>query len=362
MTYHALHQRRWRLAIALTAVMVVVYFGFIALIAYQRAFMGTLLTPGLTVGILLGAMVIVIAWLLTWWYVRWANSHFDARLEELRREAMTGSALGARLSAYDSAAAPATTIGQPNARGDGVLLPLHRDHPRHHLLGGAAHAHHRAVLRGRPQGLRGAERLRARRRLHVRRELPRHRGTRRHHRLRRAHLLHRLARRLAGGALPDRRAAPEPRQVHLRRRRRDAHEADAGAARLIARHALHGHPLSHRADGRRRHAHPAHVRPLVRDRGGDRRRGDDRLRALRRDDRHHVGADREGVAAPRRRDAARPARARTLRDESRSRSSPRRAPSTATRCCSPADSSPSRSTRSPSASRSCSAPPGCRTS
>jgi len=87
MTYHALHERRWRLAIALTAVMVVVYFGFIALIAYHRAFMGTLLTPGLTVGILLGAMVIVIAWSLTWWYVRWANSHFDARLEELRRDA-----------------------------------------------------------------------------------------------------------------------------------------------------------------------------------------------------------------------------------------------------------------------------------
>ena len=87
MTYQALHHRRWRLAIALTAVMVVVYFGFIALIAYQRAFMGTLVTPGLTVGILLGAMVIVVAWLLTWWYVRWANSHFDARLEELRREA-----------------------------------------------------------------------------------------------------------------------------------------------------------------------------------------------------------------------------------------------------------------------------------
>ena len=87
MTYHALHLRRWRLAIALTAVMVVVYFGFIALIAYQRDFVGTLLAPGLTVGILLGAMVIVIAWLLTWWYVRWANRHFDARLEELRRDA-----------------------------------------------------------------------------------------------------------------------------------------------------------------------------------------------------------------------------------------------------------------------------------
>ena len=87
MTYHALHQRRWRIAIALTAVVVVVYFGFIALIAYQKSFMGTLIVPGLTVGILAGALVIVTAWLLTWGYVRWANTHYDARLEELRREA-----------------------------------------------------------------------------------------------------------------------------------------------------------------------------------------------------------------------------------------------------------------------------------
>ncbi len=86
MTYHALHQRRWRIAIALTAVVVVVYFGFIALIAYEKAFMGTLITPGLTVGILAGALVIVSAWLLTWGYVRWANTHYDARLAELRRD------------------------------------------------------------------------------------------------------------------------------------------------------------------------------------------------------------------------------------------------------------------------------------
>lgn len=86
MTYHALHERRWRIAIVLTAVMVVVYFGFIALIAYQKAFMATVITPGLTVGILAGALVIVAAWLLTYGYVRWANSHYDARLEELRRD------------------------------------------------------------------------------------------------------------------------------------------------------------------------------------------------------------------------------------------------------------------------------------
>jgi len=88
MSSYALHLRRWRLAIALTAAVAAIYFGFILLIAYRQELMGRLLVPGLTVGILLGALVIVLSWLLTWYYVRWANAHFDTRLEELRREAV----------------------------------------------------------------------------------------------------------------------------------------------------------------------------------------------------------------------------------------------------------------------------------
>ncbi len=74
MSSHALHLRRWRIAIALTAAVVVIYFGFILLIAYRKELMGTLITRGLTVGILLGALVIVSSWFLTWLYVRWANT------------------------------------------------------------------------------------------------------------------------------------------------------------------------------------------------------------------------------------------------------------------------------------------------
>jgi uncharacterized membrane protein (DUF485 family) len=41
--------------------------------------------PGLTLGIVLGVFVIVVSWLLTWVYVRWANAHYDARVEALRQ-------------------------------------------------------------------------------------------------------------------------------------------------------------------------------------------------------------------------------------------------------------------------------------
>jgi len=86
MSYHALHERRWRLAIALTAVVAAVYFGFILLVAYAKPTMGSLLAPGLSVGIVLGAVVIVAAWATTWIYVRWANTHFDAEISRLKSE------------------------------------------------------------------------------------------------------------------------------------------------------------------------------------------------------------------------------------------------------------------------------------
>ena len=76
---------RWRVATLLTMVMMVLYFGFILLIAYNKPLLGRLITPGLSVGILSGALVIVAAWLLIWVYVRWANLHYDTAVDAIRR-------------------------------------------------------------------------------------------------------------------------------------------------------------------------------------------------------------------------------------------------------------------------------------
>ena len=82
----ALAQARWRVAIRLTAAMVTVYFGFVALIAYNKPLLGRLVTRGLSLGILLGVIVIASTWVLTWLYVRWANSRYDGALAALRDE------------------------------------------------------------------------------------------------------------------------------------------------------------------------------------------------------------------------------------------------------------------------------------
>ncbi|NOT09826.1 MAG: DUF485 domain-containing protein [Gemmatimonadales bacterium] len=75
---------RWRIQLILTGAMIAIYFGFIALIAWNKPLLATRLRPGLSLGILLGALVIVCSWLLTLVYVRWANTHYDAELERLR--------------------------------------------------------------------------------------------------------------------------------------------------------------------------------------------------------------------------------------------------------------------------------------
>ncbi len=78
---------RRRVAFILTVAMMVLYFGFILLVAYDKPLLATVIVPGLSVGILLGALVIVAAWVLILIYVRWANRHYDAAVAGLRKGA-----------------------------------------------------------------------------------------------------------------------------------------------------------------------------------------------------------------------------------------------------------------------------------
>lgn len=74
---------RWRIALTLTGATVLLYFGFIALVAFGRSLLALQVVPGLSLGILLGALVIVASWILTWVYVRWANTVYDPQVRSL---------------------------------------------------------------------------------------------------------------------------------------------------------------------------------------------------------------------------------------------------------------------------------------
>jgi uncharacterized membrane protein (DUF485 family) len=83
-TLETIARARWRIALALSAAMVLLYFGFIALIAFAKPLLARPVVPGLTLGILLGVLVIVISWLLTWYYMRWTARHYDPALRALQ--------------------------------------------------------------------------------------------------------------------------------------------------------------------------------------------------------------------------------------------------------------------------------------
>ncbi len=84
-TLEAVSAARWRIAITLTIAMMLTYFGFILLVAFNKPLLGKLIAPGLSLGILLGALTIVVAWVLTWIYIVWANRHYDTSIKGLKR-------------------------------------------------------------------------------------------------------------------------------------------------------------------------------------------------------------------------------------------------------------------------------------
>src|ERR687895_300122 len=69
--------RRWRVSLVLTALLFILYYGYILLIALNRTLVSARLQDSVPVGIPLGAAVIVGSWALTAAYVIWANRHYD---------------------------------------------------------------------------------------------------------------------------------------------------------------------------------------------------------------------------------------------------------------------------------------------
>jgi uncharacterized membrane protein (DUF485 family) len=82
--FRQLVARRWRVALALTCALFVVYYGFILLVATQRRLLATRVGEVTTLGIVLGVAVLLLAWVLTATYVVWANRQYDPAARRLR--------------------------------------------------------------------------------------------------------------------------------------------------------------------------------------------------------------------------------------------------------------------------------------
>src|SRR6476660_2910619 len=82
--YQDLVRRRSSLGWTLSLIMLVIYFGFILLVAYAPKFLGTRLGTGVTtIGIPIGLFVIASAFVLTGIYVSKANSKYDRLIRRI---------------------------------------------------------------------------------------------------------------------------------------------------------------------------------------------------------------------------------------------------------------------------------------
>ena len=87
--YQELKSKRSRFGWWLTLAMMVVYYGVILLVAFDKPFLATRLGTGVTtIGMPLGLAVIVFTVVITAIYVRRANSEFDALSDEIAKEAL----------------------------------------------------------------------------------------------------------------------------------------------------------------------------------------------------------------------------------------------------------------------------------
>ena len=86
--YQELRARRNPLGVVLTILMLVVYFGYIGLIAFDKAFLAQPIGDGVTsIGIPMAFGVIVFTVLITGIYVYRANSEYDRLTAEILKDA-----------------------------------------------------------------------------------------------------------------------------------------------------------------------------------------------------------------------------------------------------------------------------------
>lgn len=83
--FRQLVAERTRFGWTLTVLMLVVYFGFIGLIAFDKSLLAVKIGPTSSLGLVLGVFVIVFAFILTGLYVARANTRYDALSAELKR-------------------------------------------------------------------------------------------------------------------------------------------------------------------------------------------------------------------------------------------------------------------------------------
>ena len=84
--FNTLSSQKNTISIILTILELVLYFGFIALIAFNKPFLASKFSGAITVGIPIAVGTIVLSWVLTGIYIRWANAKYDVLVKKVKEK------------------------------------------------------------------------------------------------------------------------------------------------------------------------------------------------------------------------------------------------------------------------------------
>jgi len=84
--FKKLTKKRWAVALLLTTIMLLVYFGFLLMVAFDKDFFKQKVGDVTTIAIPIGIGLIVLAWVMTGIYTYWANNFYDKEVEEIKKK------------------------------------------------------------------------------------------------------------------------------------------------------------------------------------------------------------------------------------------------------------------------------------
>jgi uncharacterized membrane protein (DUF485 family) len=84
--FKELMRKKTQVSIGLTLATMAVYYGFIFLVAFDKALLAKKVTENITLGIPVGLAVILLTCLFTGIYVSWANKNYDPAVKSFKRK------------------------------------------------------------------------------------------------------------------------------------------------------------------------------------------------------------------------------------------------------------------------------------
>jgi uncharacterized membrane protein (DUF485 family) len=84
--FKSLSSQKNTISVILTILELVLYFGFIALIAFNKAYLSQKFSGAITIGIPIAVGTIFLSWVFTGIYIFWANNKYDVLVKKVKEK------------------------------------------------------------------------------------------------------------------------------------------------------------------------------------------------------------------------------------------------------------------------------------